>query len=90
MNNTSVFARAGRTLLVRSCKTGDGDLLFVLGDDQESRSYAFAEASGLKQFRRRLENYLLETGWSLFHFGDPVIESGEPPATFVHGGALST
>jgi hypothetical protein len=88
MNNASVFARAGRTLVVRQCHVGDAALLFVLGDDQESRSYAFNEVSGLQQFRRRLEAFLIETGWSLFRLGETV-EAGPPPADFLLRGALA-
>jgi hypothetical protein len=72
MNNASVFARAGRTLVVRHCRVGTGALLLLLGDDQQSKSYSFSEVSSLHQFQRRLHDFLIETGWSLFHHGDPT------------------
>jgi hypothetical protein len=83
MNNATVFARAGRTLIVRQCRVAEGELLFVLGDDREARTYAFTEARGLQQFRRRLEGFLIETGWSLFRLGDSVDTATTPvrPAT---------
>jgi hypothetical protein len=91
MNNATVFARAGRTLVIRQCRVADGELLFVLGDDRESQSYAFSEARGLQQFRRRLEDFLIETGWSLFRLGDPVgdplIEAGSASVGFCPTGA---
>jgi hypothetical protein len=80
MNNATVFARAGRTLIVRQCHVAEGELLLVLGDDHESRSYAFTEARGLQLFRRRLEDFLIETGWSLFRFGDGVGDAQTAPA----------
>lgn len=87
MNNATVFARAGRTLVIRQCRVAEGELLFVLGDDRESRSYAFTETRGLQQFRRRLEDFLIETGWSLFRFGDPVVEGSTASVGFVPTGA---
>ena len=89
MNNATVFARAGRTLIVRQCRVAEGELLLVLGDDRESRSYAFSESSGLQQFRRRLEDFLIETGWSLFRFGDTVVERGPAPPEFFPTEALA-
>jgi hypothetical protein len=65
MNNATIFARAGQTLVVRHCRTSDGAVLFVLGDDRDSQSYAFTEVSALKRFRSRLEHFLIETGWCL-------------------------
>jgi hypothetical protein len=87
MNNATVFARAGRTLVIRQCRVAESELLFVLGDDRESQSYAFSEARGLQQFRRRLEDFLVETGWSLFRFGDPAIEAGSASVGFCPTGA---
>jgi hypothetical protein len=89
MNNALIFARAGRTLVVRHCRVGDGALLFVLGDDRESRSYSFSELAGLQQFQRRLEDFLIETGWSPFQLGDTVVERGRPSSDFLAAGALA-
>jgi hypothetical protein len=89
MNNALIFARAGRTLVVRHCRVGDGALLFVLGDDRESRSYSFNELAGLQQFRRRLEDFLIETGWSLFQLGETVVESRSVPTHFLAADALA-
>ena len=80
VNNATVFARAGRTLIVRQCRVAENELLFVLGDDRESRSYAFTETRGLQQFRRRLEGFLIETGWSLFRIGEGAAETQAAPA----------
>jgi len=79
MNHATVFARAGRTLIVRHCRVAEAELLFVLGDDREAQSYSFTEARGLQQFRRRLEDFLIETGWSLFRIGDVVGDPGTAP-----------
>ncbi len=65
MNNATVFARAGQTLVVRHCRTSDGAVLFVLGDDRDSQSYCFTEFSALAKFQNRLEHFLIETGWYL-------------------------
>jgi hypothetical protein len=69
MNNATVFARAGQTLVVRHCRTSNGAVLFVLGDDRDSQSYCFSEFSALNKFQSRLEHFLIETGWSLM---DPL------------------
>jgi hypothetical protein len=86
MNNALIFARAGRRLVVRHCRVGDGALLFVLGDDRESRSYSFNELAGLQQFRRRLEDFLTETGWSLFQLGETVSDESRRPHKRAGGG----
>lgn len=65
MNNATVFARAGQTLVVRHCHTAEGAVLFVLGDDRDSQSYCFSEISALTRFQSRLEHFLIETGWCL-------------------------
>lgn len=65
MNNATVFARAGRTIVVRHCGTADGAVLVVLGDDRDSQSYCFPELTALQRFRSRLEHFLIETGWYL-------------------------
>ena len=77
MNNATVFARAGQTLVVRHCRTNEGAVLFVLGDDRDSQSYCFTEFSALKKFQSRLEHFLIETGWYLLDPFNPKAPEGD-------------
>jgi hypothetical protein len=81
MNNATIFARAGQTLVVRHCRTTDGAVLLVLGDDRDSQSYCFTELAALERFQSRLEHFLIETGWCLFDpFGQRPAQ-GDAPAS---------
>jgi hypothetical protein len=77
MNNATVFARAGQTLVVRHCRTNEGAVLFVLGDDRDSQSYCFTELAALKKFQSRLEHFLIETGWYLLDPFTPRSSGGD-------------
>ena len=65
MSNAWVFARQGYTLSIKHCVTSDGAVLFVMGSDRDSRTYCFGDLRGLRTFQSRLEQFLVESGWSV-------------------------
>lgn len=75
MSNAWVFARQGHTLSIKRCVTSGGAVLFVMGSDQDSRTYCFGDLSGLRTFQSRLEHFLVESGWSVQSL--PLEEPGE-------------
>jgi hypothetical protein len=90
MNNATIFARAGQTLVVRHCRTSDGAILFVLGDNRDCQSYCFTELAALKRFQSRLEHFLIETGWCLFDpFGQRPSKDDAPASGLLQAALTS-